>query len=190
MIPSPVLLSTPAATPFGFEWEATPLLYSFGMTKLVSPWYSFLVEPPARFTGSIELVVSGQIFTTKVGTSYFGGSAQLLGHIPLIEKGEHLGLNIGVAQYSYSDARPFFKAGGGRRDALPDLSIWLLPRADASRSGASAQSPGRFLPHSSLILPAADVANSPVRGAPAYQCSQVQKKATAGGRLPIAQCST
>ena len=112
MIPSPVLLSTPAVTPFGFEWEATPLLYSFGMTKLVSPWYSFLVEPPARFTGSIELVVSGQIFTTKVGTSYFGGSAQLLGHIPLIEKGEHLGLNIGVAQYSYSDARPFFKVIG------------------------------------------------------------------------------
>ena len=67
---------------------------------------------PARFTGSIELVVSGQIFTTKVGTSYFGGSAQLLGHIPLIEKGEHLGLNIGVAQYSYSDARPFFKVIG------------------------------------------------------------------------------
>lgn len=112
MIPSPVLLSTPSATPFGFEWEATSLLYSFGMTKLVSPWYSFLVEPPARFTGSIELVVSGQIFTTKVGTSYFGGSAQLLGHIPLIEKGEHLGLNIGVAQYSYSDARPLFKVLG------------------------------------------------------------------------------
>ena len=112
MIPSPVLLSTPSATPFGFEWEATPLLYSFGMTKLVSPWYSFLVEPPARFTGSIELVVSGQIFTTKVGTSYFGGSAHLLGHIPLIEKGEHLGLNIGVAQYSYSDARPLFKVLG------------------------------------------------------------------------------
>ena len=112
MIPSPVLLSTPSEAPFGFEWEAAPLLYSFGMTKLVSPWYSFLVEPPARFTGSIELVVSGQVFTTKVGTSYFGGSVQLLGHIPLIEKGEHLGLNFGLAQYSYSDSRPLFKVLG------------------------------------------------------------------------------
>lgn len=112
MIPSPVLLSTPSASPFGFEWEATPLLYSFGMTKLVSPWYSFLVEPPARFTGSIELIVSGQIFTTKVGRSYFGSSVQLLGHIPLIEMGGHLGLNIGVARYSYANADPWFKVLG------------------------------------------------------------------------------
>jgi hypothetical protein len=111
-IPSLVLLSTPSATPFGFEWEVTPLLYSFGMTKLVSPWYAFLVEPPARFAGSIELVTSGQLFTTKVGTSYFGGSVQLLGHLPLVEKGEHLGLNIGLAKYFYSDRQPFFKVLG------------------------------------------------------------------------------
>ena len=82
------------------------------MTRLVSPWKSFIVEPPARFTGSIEFVVSGQILTEKVGNSYFGGSAQLLGHIPLIERGEHLGLTVGIGSYSFSQSTPFFKVVG------------------------------------------------------------------------------
>jgi len=111
-IPSITILSSTSATQTGFEWEATPLLYSFGMTRLVSPWKSFIVEPPARFTGSIEFVVSGQILTEKVGNSYFGGSAQLLGHIPLIERGEHLGLTVGIGSYSFSQSTPFFKVVG------------------------------------------------------------------------------
>jgi hypothetical protein len=102
-VPSFVLTSRSGQSAFGFQWGATPLLYSFGMTRLISPWHSFIVEPPARFTGSIELFTTGQINTTKIGNSYFAGSVQLLGHIPLIERGEYLALNLGVARYSYGD---------------------------------------------------------------------------------------
>lgn len=96
----------------GFEWEATPLLYSFGMTSLISPWYSFIVELPARFTGSIELVTTGQFNTAKVGSSYFAGSVQLLGHIPLIERGEYLALNIGLARYFDGGSSPSYAVAG------------------------------------------------------------------------------
>jgi hypothetical protein len=102
-VPSFVLTSRSGESAFGFQWGATPLLYSFGMTRLISPWHSFIVEPPARFTGSIELFTTGQINTTKIGNSYFAGSVQLLGHIPLIERGEYLALNLGAARYSYGD---------------------------------------------------------------------------------------
>jgi hypothetical protein len=111
-VPSLTLTSRGDQSAFGFEWEATPLLYSFGMTRLVSPWYAFVVEPPARFTGSIELVATGQFNTTKIGSSYFAGSFQLLGHIPLIERGEHLGLNLGVAQYYYGGSSPVYAVAG------------------------------------------------------------------------------
>lgn len=111
-IPNLTVTSTPTQAPFGFEWEATPLLYSFGISKLVSPWYSLIVEPTARFTGSIELVITAQFYPNKLGSSHFGYSGQLLGHIPLIEHGEHLTLNIGLAKYRIGNEYPLFKVVG------------------------------------------------------------------------------
>ncbi len=111
-IPSMMVISHPGDIPFAFEWEATPLLYSFGMTRLVSPWYAFKVSQAARFTGSIELKATGQISTRKMGSSYFGSSAQLIGHIPLLERGEYLGLNVGVAKYAFAGSSPWFKVVG------------------------------------------------------------------------------
>lgn len=111
-IPSMMVISHPGDIPFAFEWEATPLLYSFGMTRKISPWHSMFVVPPARFTGSIELKVTGQLSTRKTGRSYFGSSAQLIGHIPLIERGEYLGLNVGVAKYAFAGSSPWFKVLG------------------------------------------------------------------------------
>jgi hypothetical protein len=111
-IPSMMVISHPSDIPFAFEWEATPVLYSFGMTKLVSPWHSFRVVPPARFTGSIELKLTGQVSTRKTGSSYFGSSVQLIGHVPLLERGEYLGLNVGVAKYAFAGSSPWFKVVG------------------------------------------------------------------------------
>jgi hypothetical protein len=111
-IPSMMVISHPGDIPFAFEWEATPLLYSFGMTRKISPWHSMFVVPPARFTGSVELKVTGQFSTRKTGRSYFGSSAQLIGHIPLIERGEYLGLNVGVAKYAFAGYSPWFKVLG------------------------------------------------------------------------------
>ena len=133
-IPSFSWTTFPSQTNFTFEWEATPVLYSFGMTKLVSPWHSFFVEPPARFTGSIELNVSGQVYTSSIGTTHLAYSGQLLGHIPLVERGEHLGINIGVAAYRLNNDTRIFAVGGlwtlfgflhGNVKYAPDGDTWM-----------------------------------------------------------------
>lgn len=111
-IPTLTLLSSSPSSAFGFEWEATPLLYSFGMNKQISPWFSVIIEPTARFTGSVELSISGQLWTSKVGASYFSYSGRLTGFIPLIERGEHLTLNLGVAAYRFPGRTQIFKVVG------------------------------------------------------------------------------
>ncbi len=111
-VPNLTWTTFPSETHFAFEWEATPLMYSFGINRHVSPWYSFFAEPPARFSGSLEFSVSGLVYTTKPGSSYFGTSAQLVAHIPLIERGEHLAFNAGIAKYFTADTAPTFYFGG------------------------------------------------------------------------------
>lgn len=111
-VPSLTLYSGSPNSAFGFEWELTPLLYSFGMNKQISPWYFFIVEPPGRFTGSIEFNVAVQVFTRKIGSSYFSVSGTLMGFIPLIERGEHLTLNIGASMYRFGDRTPLFGVVG------------------------------------------------------------------------------
>jgi len=112
LIPSVTLYNDAVRSNFGFEWEATPLLYSFGMNDQISPWYSFIVEPTARFVGSVEISLAGQAYTTKLGKSYFSSSAQVLGFIPLAERGEHLTLNLGVAAYRVQNDTRIFKVIG------------------------------------------------------------------------------
>ena len=112
LIPSVTLYNDAVRSNFGFEWEATPLLYSFGMNDQISPWYSFIVEPTARFVGSVEISLAGQVYTTKLGQSYFSTSGQVMGFIPLAERGEHLTLNLGVAAYRIQSDTRLFKVIG------------------------------------------------------------------------------
>ena len=99
-------------TQFAFEWEATPLLYSWGMTKLDPPLHFFQVSQPERFAGSIELNISTQLYTSSLGTNHWGFSGQLVGHLPLVEHGEYLGLNIGAARYSLAGTPSTFLIAG------------------------------------------------------------------------------
>jgi hypothetical protein len=101
-VPNLTWVTLPAQTNFAFEWEVAPILYSFGMNKQDPPWHFFFVTQPERFAGSIELNASTQFYISKVGTSHWGFSGQLIAHLPLVEKGENLGLNLGVAHYSIS----------------------------------------------------------------------------------------
>jgi len=112
VLPNLTLVSSSPLSGFGFEWEFTPLLYTFGMNDQISPWYSFIIEPAARFTGSLELVIAGQVFTTKIGGSYFAASGHLMGTVPLIERGEHLTLNLGIGAYRIADETRIFKVAG------------------------------------------------------------------------------
>jgi hypothetical protein len=111
-VPSVSWTCFPTQTHFSFEWEATPLLYSWGMTKLDSPVHFFFVTQPERFTGSIEFNISTQLYTSQVRTSHWGFSGQLLTHLPLVEKGEYAGLNFGIARYNIAGVSSNFMVGG------------------------------------------------------------------------------
>jgi hypothetical protein len=111
-LPSYSWTSFQRQTNFAFEWEATPVLYSFGMNKHNPPWHFFQVTQPERFAGSIELIVSTQLYTSKVGTSHWGFSGQILAHLPLVEYGEYIGLNLGVARYTIAGISSNYIIGG------------------------------------------------------------------------------
>ncbi len=102
----------PSQTNFALEWRVTPVLYSFGMTKLDPPWHFFFVNPPERFAGSVELNVSGQLYPSSIGTTHLAWSGQLLGHMPLMEMGEYLGFNMGVAAYRLNNTYSTFAVAG------------------------------------------------------------------------------
>lgn len=112
LIPTITWYNDPLRSNVGFEWEVTPILYSFGMNDQISPWYSFIVEPTARFVGSIEVTAAGQVYTSKLGRSYFAAYGQFMGFVPLSERGEHLTLNAGVAAYRLDKETRVFKVLG------------------------------------------------------------------------------
>ena len=111
-VPSVSWTCFPAHTRFAFEWEATPVLYSWGMTKLDPPFHFFFVNQPERFAGSVELNVSTQLYTSRIGTSHWGFSGQMLAHVPLMEHGEYLGFNTGIARYNIAGLSSNYIVGG------------------------------------------------------------------------------
>jgi hypothetical protein len=111
-VPSVSWTCFPSHTRFSFEWEATPVLYSWGMTKLDPPVHIFFITQPERFAGSVEFNISTQLYTSQVGTSHWGFSGQLMAHVPLVERGEYLGLNFGVARYNIAGLSSNYIAGG------------------------------------------------------------------------------
>jgi hypothetical protein len=111
-LPSCSWTSFPQQTNFSFEWEATPMLYSFGMNKLDPRWHFLKVTQPERFAGSVELNVSTQLYPSKIGSSHWGFSGQILTHLPLIENGEYLGINLGAARYTIAGKSSTYFIGG------------------------------------------------------------------------------
>ena len=112
LIPNLLLYSSGTGSRMGLEWEATPLLYSWGINKKVSPWYSFIVVPTARFSGSLEWNVAVQAYSGQVGRSHFGYSTHLMAHVPLSDMGELLGMNLGVGAFGSPDGIRLFKVVG------------------------------------------------------------------------------
>jgi len=111
-VPSISWTSFPTQTHFSLEWEAAPVLYSWGMTKLDPPFHFFFVTQPERFSGSIEFNVSMQLYTRRIGTSHWGFSGQLLMHVPIVEHGEYLGINFGTARYNLAGTSSNYIVGG------------------------------------------------------------------------------
>lgn len=99
LVPSPEVVVWNGATRFGMRWQVTPLLYSFGRNRRMSPWRSFVVEPIARHSGSTEVYLSPEIVTGVLPSTgdHFIFRAGVRSYFPLLQRGESLSASLGTS---------------------------------------------------------------------------------------------
>ncbi|MCL2723800.1 MAG: hypothetical protein FWD69_05125 [Polyangiaceae bacterium] len=88
---------------FGLRWQVTPVLYSWGTYRTISPWRFVVVDPIARHSGSIE---------ADLALEYLGGDVSRMlvrpgvhATFPLLQRGEYWSASLGTSVYTY-DAIP------------------------------------------------------------------------------------
>lgn len=103
LIPSPQWVKSNNSTDFGFRWQITPILYSWGINKNVSPWRYVVVDPVARQSGSIELFFSPEVIFSKLefkDSWTFRSGART--YFPLWHKGEYLSGSLAVSYFNFN----------------------------------------------------------------------------------------
>jgi hypothetical protein len=98
LVPSPELVLGDRGAYFGLIWQLTPVLYSFGTNRRLSPWRFFVVEPIVRQSGSIELYLSPEYLAIEPKLlDRFGLRAGLRSYFGLWQRGEYLSMSLGSA---------------------------------------------------------------------------------------------
>jgi hypothetical protein len=108
-IPSPEVAVGGAAPAAGLRWQLTPLLYSFGMYRKLSPWRTFVVEPLTRQSGSIEIFFSPEFLSAR--TTEWIARAGIHATFPLLERGEKLALTLGAGIAFGAETSADFEGG-------------------------------------------------------------------------------
>jgi hypothetical protein len=113
-IPSPQLIPDDYKDlQFGLRWQMTPLLYSFGINRKLSPWRYFVVEPWVRQNGSIELFFSPEWIniTEKFKTNWLFRSG-VRAYFPLYRRGEYVSGSLATSYYNINGNQGFsYEAG-------------------------------------------------------------------------------
>lgn len=99
LIPSPEVVVWDGVVRFGARWQVTPLLYSYGINRKLSPWRSLVAEPNVRHGGSIELFVSPEVLSGSFSSAAdrFVLHAGLRSYFPLLYRGDYLSGSVGGA---------------------------------------------------------------------------------------------
>lgn len=97
LVPSPELVVDGGTVRAGASWQLTPLLYSFGINRKLSPWRSLVVEPIVRHAGSIELYLAPELLGGRFAdpADRWIGRVGLRSYLPLLARGEVLSLSLG-----------------------------------------------------------------------------------------------
>ena len=119
--------SSPNAT-WGLRWQLTPLLWSFGVHRAQSRWRTFIVDPIARQSGSLELSTS---------VEYIGGWVDRLlvrpglrVYLPVAQRGENLSVSFGTSVYGYDGLRVAYDVGAYILAGMLGLQVTLAPTHD------------------------------------------------------------
>jgi hypothetical protein len=101
LVPSPELAYGQGSARFGLRWQVTPLLFSWGVHRGLSPWRFFVVEPYVRQSGSVEAYVTPEYVV--YGSKFADGWVPRVGlrsYFPLVEHGEYLSVSVGTSYFS------------------------------------------------------------------------------------------
>ena len=107
LIPSPVFFEDNGngrhGTEFGFEWQVTPLSYTFKPNKYLGHFSVLMVKPVKKFSGSAEIFFTPQFVTggfdnTKAKRYMYNTGARV--YFPLAQGGEYLSFSLGAGYYS------------------------------------------------------------------------------------------
>lgn len=107
LIPSPVFFEDNGngrkGTEFGFEWQVTPVSFTFKPNKYLSHFSFLMIKPVKKFSGSAELFFTPQFVTggfdnTKAQRYMYNAGARV--YFPLAQGGEYLSFSLGAGYYS------------------------------------------------------------------------------------------
>jgi hypothetical protein len=138
-IPSPQLISVQdEGLKFGLRWQVTPVLYSFGINRKLSPWRFLVAEPLVRQNGSIELFLTPEWLnlTEKFKTNWLFRTG-IRAYFPLYRRGEYLSGSVATSYYNYNGEQGisyeagiylFFGILGFQATYSPDMktSPWIF----------------------------------------------------------------
>lgn len=88
-------------TAAGLRWQITPVVWSWGVNRHVSRWRFLVVDPLARYSGSLELPLELEYVFGHVDRMIVRPGVRA--YFPLVERGEYLAVSIGTSTYSYDD---------------------------------------------------------------------------------------
>jgi hypothetical protein len=108
-VPSPEVGVGGVSPAAGLRWQLTPLLYSWGLYRKLSPWRTFVVEPLTRQSGSVELFFSPEFLSAR--TSEWIARTGVHATFPLLERGEKLALTLGAGVCFGSETSADFEGG-------------------------------------------------------------------------------
>lgn len=102
LLPSPEVVAGTGGTRAGLRWQITPVLYSFGLNRRITPWRFLVVDPLARQNGSVELYFSPE-YIAAGGTQPDALVARMgvRSYFPLLARGESLSVSLGSSLFLY-----------------------------------------------------------------------------------------
>lgn len=128
LVPSPTWFIGGGRVEFAFSWQVTPVLYSFGVHRSISPWRFFVADPWARHGGSVELYVAPQVLLRdprlagKFGTRFY---------VPVVGHGENLSFATGTSYFVAEEGSHIaFDAGFYTASGMLGIEGTWVPRLE------------------------------------------------------------
>lgn len=133
-IPSPEIAADHGTAFFGMRWQVTPLLWSWGVNRRISPWRFLVVDPFARQSGSIEAFFSPE-FVAKGGAfeDQWSLRAGARAYFPLVTHGENLSMSLGTSLSSMGTRSVGYEAGAYVLYGFLGGVVTYSPSPDAAR---------------------------------------------------------